>query len=176
MPEIHARLTCLSFLQEQVTDEDVSVIERFVILVYSRTSLFHNVNAARKQMFYTVTGKLTKFHLPTAHFASINCAPSTRVAIFGFKCCFVILQCHPRQNGDGPNFLITGFLFGVLCQRRLNVVKNSSSAVAKHFVVDVANAARQTYHLLSYAFTMANVKEKAKLQINKVNKTNTFLI
>ena len=63
MPEIHARLTCLSFLQEQVTDEDVSVIERFVILVYSRTSLFHNVNAARKQMFYTVTGKLTKFYL-----------------------------------------------------------------------------------------------------------------
>ena len=65
MPEIHARLTCLSFLQEQVTDEDVSVIERFVILMYSRTSQFHNVNAARKQMFLYGNRQIDK--VPPSH-------------------------------------------------------------------------------------------------------------
>lgn len=65
MPEIHARLTCLSFLQEQVTDEDVSVIERFVILMYSRTSQFHNVNAAWKQMFLYGNRQIDK--VPPSH-------------------------------------------------------------------------------------------------------------
>ena len=65
MPDIHARFKCLPSAPEQVTDEDVSVIERFVISMYSRTSQFHNVNAAKKQMFLYGNRQIDK--VPPSH-------------------------------------------------------------------------------------------------------------
>ena len=50
-PNQTALFSRLSQTPEEVTDIDMEEIERFVVLLYSRTSQIVTVNAARKQLF-----------------------------------------------------------------------------------------------------------------------------
>ena len=51
MPELTNTLLDLSSAPDDVPDDGMRVIERFVILMYDRTSTSHDVNLARKKIF-----------------------------------------------------------------------------------------------------------------------------
>jgi len=51
LPSLNTLFSCLSHTPEAITDEYMEQIERFVVLLYSRTSQLLTVNAARKQLF-----------------------------------------------------------------------------------------------------------------------------
>ncbi|WAR30058.1 LOW QUALITY PROTEIN: hypothetical protein MAR_003626 [Mya arenaria] len=60
----------LSSAPDHVSDHDISQIERFVVLMYSRTSSFANVNAARKHMFSYGNRQFDK--IPPTHCALVQ--------------------------------------------------------------------------------------------------------
>ena len=51
MPNLREVFNHLSHAQAEVTDDDMDNIERFFVLLYSRTSSLKKVNEARKQLF-----------------------------------------------------------------------------------------------------------------------------
>lgn len=69
-PQVTAALNSLSTQPniEQVTDENMGLIERFIVLLYDRTSSLQNVNEARQQCF-------------CKHPGSPECIPPTSAAL-----------------------------------------------------------------------------------------------
>ena len=70
MPEIHPLFKQLSLAPDSVTNEDIAVIERFVVLMYSRTSPYQTVNEARKHMFSYGNRQIDK--IPPTHSALVQ--------------------------------------------------------------------------------------------------------
>ena len=65
-PNQTALFSLLSQTPEEVTDSDMGEIERFVVLLYSRTLQVTTVNAARKQLFSYSNRKLKNIPPPRA--------------------------------------------------------------------------------------------------------------
>lgn len=61
LPSLTTLFGHLSQTPEAISDHDMEEIERFVVLMYSRTSQLVTVNAARKQLFQSKAGKPSSF-------------------------------------------------------------------------------------------------------------------
>ena len=171
MPKIHARLKCLSSATDQVTDQDVSVIERFVILMYSSTLQFYTVIAVRKHMFSYGNRQIDK--VPPSHSAlyqHILRAVYQSGHVWGQMLLRNPELPSPSDLGRTKYFGNWIPLWSTLteaskgCQE---LIKCSCKALCR----GRCKCCKQTFHVLSYACVEVNVNEKAKY----VTKTNTLL-
>ena len=140
LPSLVTLFGCLSETPEAITDDCMGEIERFVVLLYSRTSQLLTVNAARKQLFSYGNRKLENL-------------PPTRAAMYqhakraSFQAGYIwgqALIANPvLVIGVGRRMQMeNGHHCGQPFQKLPNNVENSSNVTARNAVLDTANAAK----------------------------------
>ena len=105
MPELTGTLLKLADSPARVTEEAMKAIERFVILLYDKTSTYTDVNKARKKLFAKFL-LCTEYPLPMLHW---NCGLPSRVVMSGDKYLSHSQLFHLQVTGVGLREMI-GFM------------------------------------------------------------------
>ena len=105
---------------DDVSDPVMPVLERFVVLLYNRTSDQVSVNNARKLLFTQKSCSLE--NLPPTQAALVQHIKRTRYLA---NCCSRALFLDPSlPTGDGKKMMWDGNLCELLCQKLLSPVMN----------------------------------------------------
>ena len=108
---------------DDVSDPVMSVVERFVVLLYDRTSDQVSVNNARKLLFTQTSRSLD--NLPPTQAALLQHIKWEDIKqIAGTEPSFWILVFQAPNTGDGKKTMWDGNLCGLLCQKLLSPVMN----------------------------------------------------
>ena len=123
-PDVTEAFEHLLLMVDNVSDLVMSVLERFVVLLYDRTSDQVSVNNARKLLFTQKSRSLE--NLPPQHrlhlYNITNEQDIERIA--RTETCFWSLVFQAPKTGDGKKTMWDGNLCGLLCQKLLSPVMN----------------------------------------------------
>ena len=123
-PEVTEAFEELMHMADPISDRTLEVIERFVVLMYSRTSDLSRVNDARKQLFAQKSGSLENIpptqaaleqHLKRARY-QCHC---WNIHVFP-----PIHSCPILLTGDGRRSQPSGSRSGPLSQRHQSRARN----------------------------------------------------
>ena len=178
MPHLDALFNRLSNDPAQMNEEDMNEIERFIVVLYSRTSHLSKVNEARRQLF--------------AHgnrqFENI---PPTRAALFQHvkRAAYQGVTFEVRHRSKTHHCLLlqtevgkkqqkmeSGLRHWNLFQRFQKAVVNCWNAAAKNRVLPDANALNQIWSLHSCAFVLASVSRVIKWTECELYITESYLL
>ena len=115
----------LSHAPLTVTEADVEAIERFVVMLYKRTSPLQKVNEARKYLFAFYNRQLE--NIPPSRAALIHYTSkglSTKQVMYGDKHSSPIHLFHLLQNGDGRRQTMDGPHIGQHSRKHLKSAVN----------------------------------------------------
>ncbi len=126
-PQLTDTFINLSNTPTQMSSDDFDVIQRFVVLVYSRTCEQIKVNDARKQLFSQ--GSRMIEHIPPTE-AALLCKSTASVqyikgCVFGDRLSLQTPTCQAQQTGDGRQVMMGGVLSGHHYPRCRRYVRNS---------------------------------------------------
>ena len=139
-PELTPVLRVLEASPKEITDDCMAVLERFVVLLYDRTSSLVKVNEVRQELFSKKSRNLDSIpptrasleqHVKSAVFQGGTC---------GAKPSFVSQCFQVHQTGDGSNKTTYGYRTGQPSHKQRTLVTNSSDADVKHHVEEGASA------------------------------------
>ena len=124
-PEVTEAFEELLHMADPISDRTLEVIERFVVLMYSRTSDLSRVNDARKQLVAQKSRSLE--NIPPTQAALEQHLKRAR---YQYNCCNTVCVCLPIHScpilptGDGRRSPPSGSRSGPLSQRHLSRATN----------------------------------------------------
>ena len=100
LPELTDAILMLANGPKEIPDDAMNIIERFVILLFERTSTCTQVDHARRKLF---PRKNSAQQIPPTRAALLSTSgeQSTRVVTSGGRHCYQTLCCHHQLTGGG---------------------------------------------------------------------------
>ena len=133
-------LRVLKASSKEITDDCMAVLERFVVLLYDRTSSLVKVNEVRQELFSKRSRNLDSIPLPEPHLSSMSKERFSKGGKCGAKPFFVSQCFQVHQTGDGSNKTNYGYRTGQPSHKQRILVTNSSDVDVKHHVEEGASA------------------------------------
>ena len=101
-PNLTNVLLQMATAPDKIQDECLRVVERFVILLYDKTSTITDVNKARKKLFAKTCnfGSKDTTHARMLHYSNMLRGPSIKVDMFGVMCFVQIPRSLLQIIGD----------------------------------------------------------------------------
>ena len=102
----------LSSKPSDITDDDLAVLERFVVLLYDRTCELQTLNEARRYLFSKKSREME--NIPPSQAALLNTPKELpfKRATSGARHWFLNHKFLPQVNGDGKNSIRSGLTYG----------------------------------------------------------------
>ena len=140
-PKLIPVLRVLKASPKEITDDCMAVLERFVVLLYDRTSSLMKVNEVRQELFSKRSRSLDSTPpLPEPHLSSTSKEQCSKGGTCGAKPSFVSQCFQAHQSGDGSNKTTYGHHTGQPSHKQRTLVTNSSDVGVKHHVEEAASA------------------------------------
>ena len=114
----------LSSPVDSIAEQEIAALERFVVLLYSKTAAYDSVNDARKYLFSKKSRQIE--NIPPSQSALIQHIKRAfiRLHMYGGKCTIPCRNCPLRQIGVGPRKMIYGNQNGARFLKRQKAVEN----------------------------------------------------
>ena len=118
--EVTATFLALSCGPTGITEDEVTMLERFTILLYNRTSSKVHIDEG-----YSPSKDVQWMQFPQLELLSCNISEGlyTKVDTAGARCCRLQLGCHELGTGDGST-PVTGGQGGPLYLRLVLLLEN----------------------------------------------------
>ena len=128
----------MSSKPSDITDDDLAVLERYLVLLYDRTCELQIVNETRRYLFSKKIFLLTKrLSLNTPKELPFKRATS------GARHWFLNQKFLPQVNGDGKNSIRSGLSYGQNCRMLRNHVWNFYVASARKLAEETVNVTKE---------------------------------
>ena len=159
-PELTDALSEVNHEQTDITESCMSIIARFVILMYDRTSTCSDINTARKKLFAK-----NQFRLHTTLWCSMFDVQCTKDPYAGVRHYILNLSSHVQVSGVGKRHLeVSSNRFGQHYRKLQRSAMNLSGVDAQKDVLVGAGVRSLHFHAHHFVLVMGNATETRKVK------------
>ena len=148
---------------KEIPDDAMNIIERFVILMFDRTSTCTKVDHARRKLFPQEKLWHSESHLPELLWWSMSREQSTRLVTSGGRHCYQTLCCHHQLTGGGWRQKEWMSPTGWHCHKHQNPATSWSLVAARVVAESAADARRLHFSAQASASVRENVPADSKI-------------